>query len=93
MRAFGNGVMRGYAVAEGWVSGKLFERATAQLAEPPTTAGILSGLWSIKNDNLGGLTGPRTFTENQPAANPVCGSVIVVKDKAWTAPDAVRCFQ
>jgi len=93
MRAFGNGVMRGYAVAEGWVSGKLFERATAELAEPPTTAGILAGLWKIKNDNLGGLTGNLTFTENQPAANPVCGSVIVIKDKAWTAPYAVRCFQ
>jgi len=93
MRAFGNGVMRGYAAAEGWVSGKLFERATADLAEPPTTAGILAGLWKIKNDNLGGLTGNRTFAENQPAANPVCGSVIVIKDKAWTAPDPVRCFQ
>ena len=93
MRAFGNGVMRGYASAEGWVTGKLFERATTDLAEPPTTAGILAGLWKIKNDNLGGLTGNRTFTENQPAANPVCGSVIVIKDKAWTAPDGVRCFQ
>src|SRR5207244_2853703 len=49
----------------GWVAAKLFERATRNLPEPPTTAAILDGLWSIRNDDLAGLTYPLTFVRDQ----------------------------
>jgi len=39
------------SVIAGWTAGKLMEKAMAQLPEPPTTAGLLSGLWSIKGED------------------------------------------
>ena len=50
----------------GWVAGKLLERAARSL-QALDSPSLLRGLWSIKNDDLGGLTQPLTFTENEPA--------------------------
>ena len=86
-RKYGKGIVVGNNPALGWVSGKLFERATAHLPEPPTSAAILAGLWTLRDDSLGGLTQPLTFVENQPAKPLTCWFNVVVKDKQWTSPD------
>jgi branched-chain amino acid transport system substrate-binding protein len=79
---------------EGWVSGKLVERAAAALtADRPTSAQLLAGLWTVKNDTLGGLTSPLTFTANQPATPTSCGFLITIKAGTWISPDsAMRCY-
>ncbi len=66
MKTAGKGIARGVGAANGWVTGKLLERATRNLPEPPTTEAILQGLWSIRGDDLGGLTDPLSFAENEP---------------------------
>lgn len=71
----------------GWVAGKLVERASANLPEPPTSQAILVGLWSIKGDDLGGLTQPLTFVENQPAPPSACWFMSIVQKKTWVSPD------
>lgn len=93
MRAFGGNLSPGGGIAEGWVSGKLFERAATGLAEPPSSAQLLAGLWKVKDDTLGGLTANLTFIENKPPPMTVCGASLEIKQKAWTAVDsAVKCF-
>lgn len=75
-----------YAAPIGWVAGKMLEKAAANLPEPPTTAGLLAGLWTFREETLGGLTSPLTFIENQTAKPTVCWfDVVNVKGK-WTSP-------
>lgn len=94
MKSFGGNVPPGLGPAEGWVSGKLLETVAADLAEPPTTAQILAGLWRVKNNTLGGLTAPLSFTENQATQPYACGALITTRKGAWVAPDpAVRCYE
>lgn len=94
-RVHGKGLAPGVGGPTGWVSAKLFERAAAGMPEPPTSAYVLKGLYSIKNDTLGGLTQPHTFNEGQNAVPKACWFTIVIKSKAWTSPDnfAQHCKQ
>jgi ABC-type branched-subunit amino acid transport system substrate-binding protein len=70
----------------GWVSAKLFELAARGVSDPPTSQSILEGLWSIKNDDLGGLTGPLTFTRDENAPKTICYWTLQVKGGAFTTP-------
>ena len=87
VREVGGGVALSMGLTTGWVGGKLLERAGRSLSEPPTSASLLAGLWSIKDDRLGGLTLPLTFVEKQPAAPMACWFTMAIKDARWTSPD------
>jgi branched-chain amino acid transport system substrate-binding protein len=87
VRLMGSNVPKGIGPTVGWTAGKLLERAGAALPEPPTSAALLNGLWSIKDDTLGGLTQPLTFTEGQPAKPISCWFDLRVVDHKWTNPD------
>jgi branched-chain amino acid transport system substrate-binding protein len=69
------------------VTAKLFEKAAANLPEPPTSEAVLRGLWSLRNDDLGGLTYPITFIENQPAPLVNCWWTLRIKEGSWISPD------
>lgn len=86
----GKGLPYGVGLASGWVAGKMLEKAAAALPEPPTSEAVLRGLWTLKNDTLGGLTLPLTFVENQPATPKACWFDISIKNKAWIAPNGFR---
>jgi branched-chain amino acid transport system substrate-binding protein len=79
------------AAANGWVSGKMLEAVVAALGPeavsgPITTALIMKGLGKIKNESLGGLIAPTTFTPNQPHAIAVkCAYVAVLTEQSWRA--------
>jgi branched-chain amino acid transport system substrate-binding protein len=90
MRTYGTRVEPGVGAATGWVAAKLFERAAAQLPEPPTSEAVLAGLWTVRNDTLGGLTQPLTFLENQPAKPLRCWFNIVISNGAWKALDGFQ---
>jgi branched-chain amino acid transport system substrate-binding protein len=87
MKSAGGNVPPGLGPAEGWVSGKLLEVAASNLDEPPTSAQILTGLWKVKNNTVGGITAPLTFTENQPTEPYACGALVTTKNGEWVAPD------
>jgi branched-chain amino acid transport system substrate-binding protein len=81
-------------LAMGWTSGKLLERAVRDIpAVRLTRETLLAGLWSIKNDNLGGLTYPLTFVENKPAEPVACWFNVALRDGTWASPDGfkLRC--
>ena len=92
MAQFGKDVSP-YTAVWGWVSGKLLEKAGANLPEPPTTAAILDGLWSIKDDTLGGMTMPLTFVRDEKPKGLACGYDIFVQKGRWVSPDnsALHC--
>jgi branched-chain amino acid transport system substrate-binding protein len=74
-----------------WSAAKLFEAAIARLGDgarstPITTATIFTGLGKIKNDTLGGLAPPITFSPGQKAAPATdCVFFELLTDKGWTA--------
>jgi branched-chain amino acid transport system substrate-binding protein len=74
-------------VVVGWTAAKLFEAATQHLSDPPTSASILQGLWSIKNNDLGGLTYPLTFTQGQDAPHVFCYWLLMIKNGQYVSPN------
>ena len=76
----------GFGMA-GWIAAQLFQLAAQQVSETPTPEEILKGLWSIKANDLGGLTQPLTFNEGQPAPRSFCYWIIALKDGKYASPD------
>lgn len=71
----------------GWVSAKLFELAAQSVSEPPTSQSILEGLWSIKGNDLGGMTMPLTFTKGQTAPQSGCFWNVQIQGGKYVSPD------
>lgn len=82
----------GTAIA--WAAGQLLAKAVAShLGAQPTSQDILDGLWTVKNETLGGLTPPVTFVKGQPTPPIACYYLIELKDGRWAAPtgDTYAC--
>jgi len=90
MRTLGSKVSQGVASTVGWVSAKVLEKVGANMPEPPTSDAILRGLWSLHNEDLGGLTQPLTFVENRPSSPALCLWILRIKDSDWVSPDGLR---
>jgi branched-chain amino acid transport system substrate-binding protein len=72
-----------------WAAAKLLEAAVAKLgaaAQGPLTADmIIQGLHKIKNETLGGLSGPLTFGAGLPKSSG-CAFYELLTPKGWSAP-------
>ena len=90
MTTFGGNLTNGVGTAVGWTSGKLLEVAGARLPEPPSSVALLQGLWSIRDDTLGGLTHPLTFVEGGTARRRACWFTLLTRNGAWVSPDGYR---
>lgn len=62
-----------------WVAGKMFERVAKTFPPHPTTADVLAGLWSVKNETLGGLIAPTTYTKGAPGNDLANACVLPLK--------------
>lgn len=71
--------------AQAWAAGQLAIAASKFLSDSPTSAEFVKGLRSIKNNTLGGLTTPLTFTE-KGAAHGKCAFVAAISDGRYSAP-------
>ena len=89
-RKYGPVQIYGIGNAIGWTAGKAFELAARNLPDSPTPADVLAGLWTFKNETLGGLTHPLTFTKGQPAPRMTCWWPLVVDHGAFAAPDGMN---
>jgi branched-chain amino acid transport system substrate-binding protein len=81
------GVLPSGSSENGWVAGKLFEKAAAGITGKPTSDAVLAGLWSLRGDNLSGFTYPITFTRDQKATQVNCWYTVVIGKNAFTSPD------
>jgi ABC-type branched-subunit amino acid transport system substrate-binding protein len=87
MARYAPGVAVDPNVEVGWTAAKLFEVAAQHLSEPPTSASILDGLWSVQHNDLGGLTYPMTFTRDQNAPHVFCYWLMAIKDGRFVSPN------
>ena len=88
MKSFAPGQAVDAGALTGWVSGKFLEKAATQSPAPTLdSAGILAGLWTIKDDDLGGLTSPQLFSQDQPARVSRCWWLIQTVKGKWTSPN------
>ncbi|GAA4730092.1 ABC transporter substrate-binding protein [Nocardioides endophyticus] len=73
-------------VIQSWAGAKLFEAAATEVKLTPesTSADVLEGLYSLKDETLGGLSAPLNFTKGKPAF-PSCYFVATIEDKALVA--------
>ena len=84
------GVASSPTLTQGWAAAKVFEKAlSATVGEPATAAQVLEGLWSFKNETIGGITPPLTFVRDQPAPLANCWFYVAVKDGKMTAPQGI----
>ena len=77
-----------------WVSGALLRQVSRALPASPKPADFLAGLYQVKNDSLGGLTGALTYVEGKPTSDIPCYFLIQVAGGHFTAPDGSQshCF-
>jgi branched-chain amino acid transport system substrate-binding protein len=81
----GTGASGGGAI--GWVSAKVFELAGKAMPDTPTSQAVLEGLWTIKGNDIGGMTRPLTYVKEQPAVQtPACWFAVQMNDSkgGWT---------
>jgi branched-chain amino acid transport system substrate-binding protein len=95
LKRYAPGVLPSGSSENGWVAAKLFEKAAAAMPATgkPTSAGLLDGLWGIRNETLGGLTYPITFHRDQKATEVDCWYPVVISKGAFNSPDggALHC--
>jgi branched-chain amino acid transport system substrate-binding protein len=84
---YGPGVGLNGASVSGWTSAKLFELAAASLGDTPTSAALLDALGTIKGNDLGGLTGPLTFTKGQNPPRLACWFLVQVSHGKFISPN------
>jgi branched-chain amino acid transport system substrate-binding protein len=91
MARFAPGVTVDASAATGWVSAKLFEKVLLRTTVArPGPADILKGLWSIDNDDLGGITMPLTFREgekNNATHVRSCWWTVRILNHQWVSAD------
>jgi branched-chain amino acid transport system substrate-binding protein len=81
----------GPSLAMAWASGEMFAAAAAHLGAHPTPAAVKAGLYSLKNETLGGLIPPTTYTPGKASV----GSgyfIAVLKNGNYTAPYGISSF-
>jgi branched-chain amino acid transport system substrate-binding protein len=82
--------INGDAAILAWVSGKLFQAAVAASGSSTvTSASILTGLYNLHDETLGGLAPPLNFTKGQQA-QPNCFFLVGVKNGHYTEPTGVK---
>jgi branched-chain amino acid transport system substrate-binding protein len=77
----------GPGITMGWAAGMLFDAAAraANLGASPTAADILTGLYSLKDETLGGLSSPLNYVKGK-SASVKCWFYYGIKGSQFTAP-------
>jgi branched-chain amino acid transport system substrate-binding protein len=83
-----------------WASGKLFEKALANVSQkarsgPITKDLILEGLWKVKDETLDGIAPPITFNRDGLPSPNDCYFTLTIHAKGYEAPrgSKIGCFK
>jgi branched-chain amino acid transport system substrate-binding protein len=77
----------------GFTATQLFTYVAQFVPDDPTSQDFFNALWKVRNNDLGGITTPLTFSQSnqsQTDAQPMCFWIVQVKNKAWTSPNNFR---
>jgi branched-chain amino acid transport system substrate-binding protein len=92
-KRYAPGLQSDASTLAGWASVKLFERAArGYVSDLPASRDFLRGLWSFKDETLGGLAPPLNFPEGKAATYPICGWPVVVKGGTFVNDGKMLCF-
>ncbi len=69
-----------------WGALQLFAKANAKLSDDPTAAEAMDNMYTVKDETLGGLIAPVTFTKGELAKHRPCFWPFVLKDGKFTNP-------
>lgn len=82
------------ANAHGWAVVSIFAKAAEAIAPDatPDTDQVLKGLYTFKDERLGGQTQPITYTPGKPPAfaGRSCYFLMVIASSAWSAPQGTK---
>ncbi|WP_084670870.1 ABC transporter substrate-binding protein [Sporichthya polymorpha] len=94
MRKYFGRMLEGPAPAMAYASGVLAAEAVkAGLPANPTPADVLKAMYTIKNNDLGGLVAPLTFTPKVPRVGiPSCYFLIAIENGKYVAPQKNKCL-
>jgi branched-chain amino acid transport system substrate-binding protein len=73
-----------------WAAGEMLGLAGRNLSENPTSVEFYQALWQVKNETLGGLTVPLTFTKGRAPQAKNCVFLWGITDQKWSAPYGVK---
>jgi branched-chain amino acid transport system substrate-binding protein len=95
LQRFAPDLRAGHATMLGWTSGKLVEAALARVATQAragdvTTALVLDGLWSLKNETLDGLSPGVTFIKGKASPPKRCSFILGIGTDGWVSPTGSR---
>jgi branched-chain amino acid transport system substrate-binding protein len=86
IRKYAPGLVGSGASSNEWAAGQLAVAASKFLGANPTPAQFFQGLWTIKNNDLGGVAPPLTFNANGNASIARCYFAIQLKGGKFTDP-------
>jgi branched-chain amino acid transport system substrate-binding protein len=92
MAKYDGGDPVGPAASFGWAAAKLFERVARIAASqgPVTPASLAAAAYTLKNDTLGGLTPPLTYTKGQPSPDFKCTFFVSGQGGHYSAPQGLK---
>jgi branched-chain amino acid transport system substrate-binding protein len=100
LKTFSPDFVADQSALSGWAAGKLFEAAVNGVAAKAragsvTTAMVYEGLYSLKNETMGGLGPGVTFKAGQLPTTQPCYYALAVIDKQYRAPLGAQklCFR
>jgi branched-chain amino acid transport system substrate-binding protein len=87
IRTYAPGLVGSGASSNEWTSGALAVAASKYLGANPTSSQFFQGLWSIKNNDLGGLSPPLTFNANGNPSVVTCYFSIQLQGSQFIDPN------
>jgi branched-chain amino acid transport system substrate-binding protein len=90
MKQYGGGNVSDTA-SMAWASFQLFAKVAAGLSDNPTRDDVFNGLYSLKDETLGGLLPqPVNFTTGQPSPQIRCFFTVGVQGGKFVAPNGLK---
>jgi branched-chain amino acid transport system substrate-binding protein len=86
MKTYAPSVVGSATTSAEWTAGELAVAADQYLGTTPTSAEFFQGLWSLKNDNLGGLAPPLSFNAHGLPTPSQCYFEMVLKNGQFVDP-------
>jgi branched-chain amino acid transport system substrate-binding protein len=91
MNAYGPKVARNSVGADSWTGAQEIRKALESATGTVTGQTVMAGLWTMRNETLGGLAPGMTFTKGGNATPNYCTQPMQVQNKKWVSAGARLC--
>lgn len=89
---FPSGYPNGATSSLAWAAGRVIQTAAfGNLGDTVTSADIYKAMYTVRNNNFGGLTQPLTYVEGKPTNPEKCIFWLTARAGKFVAPDGAQC--